>query len=246
MPVPVLPVSEGVFDGTRPEDKSLVDVLFYGAWNTRRRRIMKRLTELLALRGYTVKCLHNVYGDTLYEWIRRSRIVIHLNYYSNALLATYRLNEALSHQRVVVAERPSANTDQENVNLYADSGVCFVDPLDDTADDVQQKLFYPVYNRLRQPKLYRECVRLGQDFATQHVATYRARMVTVLQEARVAMDNAQEADAAQEVEAPSCPDSPTHPPTHPPTNTTTPHTQSPPSTPTSPASSNTPAPPQHT
>lgn len=150
---------------------------------------MTWLGEMLRLQGHRVQCLHNVCGEALYEWIRRSRIVLHINFYDNALLATYRLNEAISHQRVVIAEHPGSGADKENVDLYAESGVCFVEPLKVEWSDVRQKLYHPIVNLLRQPETYQEKVKQGQAFAVRHVATFREQMETVLRKAREAMDD---------------------------------------------------------
>ena len=151
---------------------------------------MTWLSEMLRVQGHSVQCLHNVCGEALYKWIRRSRIVLHINFYANALLATYRLNEGLSHQRVVIAERPSSSADQENVDLYAESGVCFVDPLKLEWSDVRHKLYRPITHLLRHPKTYQDKIRLGQVFAVRHVATFREQMGKVLRAVRETMDAA--------------------------------------------------------
>lgn len=187
MPVPLLPAADSPFHPLPPEDEPRVDVLFYGTSNTRRRAILTGMHRMLLHHGYRMRCLCGTHDDALYAWIRRARVVLHLNYYRESSLASYRLNECLAHERVVVAERPSNAHDTESESLYADSGVTFVDTIDHTnIRDIYNKLFVPVRNLLRQRLLYTQHIRASRKFAEDHAATYRSELARLLASALAA------------------------------------------------------------
>lgn len=78
-----------------------IDVLFYGSLNERRRLI---LTELKS-RGLHVVTEHQLWRDDRMDLIRRSKIVINIHYYDEAILETARLSYLLSNRVTVVSEK---------------------------------------------------------------------------------------------------------------------------------------------
>jgi hypothetical protein len=69
------------------------DFLFYGdSYSSTRRR--KMLDVLQA--HFKVKICNEIFGDDMHDLIRKSRAVINLHYYENALLETPRIQECLS------------------------------------------------------------------------------------------------------------------------------------------------------
>lgn len=76
------------------------DLLFYGDINNCRRE--KYLRELK--RYFNIKILSNLYGRELFEYIIKSRIVVNIHYYDNALLESTRIYEALSLGACIVSE----------------------------------------------------------------------------------------------------------------------------------------------
>ena len=85
----------------KPVEKSPdFDVLFYGAYNPRRNKILKRLGK-----EFRVKSVCDVYGEEMRDIIRSAPVVVNIHFYENALLETTRLSEALSLGARVVSER---------------------------------------------------------------------------------------------------------------------------------------------
>ena len=76
------------------------DILFYGDPTSKRRR---ELLESLSCR-YKLKICSEIFGNELYNEILRSKIVINIHYYENALLETTRIAELISLNKVVVSE----------------------------------------------------------------------------------------------------------------------------------------------
>lgn len=110
------------------------DVLFYGQMCPRRSRI---LAELQSRHGIKVKVADITVGKELEELIRKTRIVVNLHYYDNALLETTRINEALRFNKIIVSEEPMAE-DTYSRHLYEDV-VVFTKNLDIYADrDVKE------------------------------------------------------------------------------------------------------------
>ncbi len=87
----------------KPVEKSRdFDVLFYGAYNERRNRILKRLRK-----KFRVKSVAEVYGDEMRDIIRQAPVVVNIHFYENALLESERLANAVSLGTRVVSERGS-------------------------------------------------------------------------------------------------------------------------------------------
>ena len=106
----------------KPVEKSPdFDVLFYGAYNDRRNKILDRLSK-----EFRVKSVCDVYGDEMRDIIRQARVVVNIHFYENALLETERLANAVSLGIRVVSERGS----DEDKNRDFESCVRFC-PIDD-------------------------------------------------------------------------------------------------------------------
>ena len=76
------------------------DVLFYGAYNERRNKILERLGK-----EFRVKSVCDVYGEEMHDIIRSAPVVVNIHFYENALLETTRISEAVSLGARVVSER---------------------------------------------------------------------------------------------------------------------------------------------
>jgi hypothetical protein len=79
------------------------DVVFYGDINNDRRRSC--LAELQKV--CTVKVVNNLFGSEMRDMLRRTKIVVNIHFYANALLETTRLYECLSLGCIVVSEKSS-------------------------------------------------------------------------------------------------------------------------------------------
>ena len=77
-----------------------IDVLFYGAINERRSRI---LDELRAT-GLNVVSLVGVYGNELAPYISRSKVILNLHFYEIKIFEVVRISYLLNNKKAVVSE----------------------------------------------------------------------------------------------------------------------------------------------
>lgn len=76
-----------------------IDILFYGNINSYRKNILDNL-----LNEYNVTILENSFGDELKEYIMRSKIILNIHYYSEALLELCRIHEAIPYKCKIISE----------------------------------------------------------------------------------------------------------------------------------------------
>jgi len=132
------------------------DVLFYGAQNARRHKILSHLSKMCEYDNkIKIKIAFGVFGVELQDLIRRSRIVLNLHYYNEPTLETTRLNEVLMHNKLVISEK-SIQDDWYNMELYKDC-VVFVEPIHDSLINIQQ-LYDEIGYRL-DPEIYQNKIR---------------------------------------------------------------------------------------
>lgn len=101
--------------------KKVYDILFYGdIKNERRKRILDEIQKI-----YSVKIINNLFGMELLNEIRRSKIVLNIHYYENALLETTRIYETLSlNECILISEHSSDKKEDE----YLENIIDFVEP----------------------------------------------------------------------------------------------------------------------
>lgn len=187
LPVP-LPTYGAVFDHHPPDDdRPRVDVLFYGTLNSRRARILQALYNVLGAHGLSLSVVRNTFGDELYTCIRRARVVLHLNYYVEAFLATYRLHEALAHRRLVVAESAGYDKDDDNGAQYTgsdaalpSSGVLFVSPVKADLSNLWVGLALPLLRLLHDTDDQRTRLQNGARFVRAYAQGIRHRLGVLL------------------------------------------------------------------
>lgn len=101
--MPVRPLRRG----GQPRTERDIDVLFYGAiGSTRRGEYINALSSRVNLRVES-----NTFGPALRDILDRTKIVVNIHFYENALLETTRISEALSHGAHVVSEDAVDQTD---------------------------------------------------------------------------------------------------------------------------------------
>lgn len=88
------------------------EVAFYGDPNCDRRQ--RFLIELK--KHFSIQIICDVFGDELYQLLRKSKIIVNIHYYENALLETTRLYECLSLNKVIVSEVGSDQKYHEELN----------------------------------------------------------------------------------------------------------------------------------
>lgn len=131
------------------------DVLFYGdAKNCERRQ--KALSELK--KHFRVKVCSEVFGEELYEEIKRAKVVVNIHYYEDALLETTRLYETLSlNTCVVVSERSKDTTEEERLENIVDFfGI-------DDIDDMVKRVEYWVTHEQERNEKIRENKRILEE-----------------------------------------------------------------------------------
>lgn len=102
--VPILPYRPET-PPSGPIDRD-IELLFYGAATSdRRKRLLKALSERFNLRVET-----DLFGPDLLQVLGRTKVVVNIHFYDNALLETTRIFEALRHGAAVVSE---TSVDQE-------------------------------------------------------------------------------------------------------------------------------------
>ena len=141
------------------------DILFYGAMNARRYRILDRVAQryTVCAPGATSSAKHGIHGLQRIAAIRQCRLVLNLHYYEDASLETARLNEVLPFDRLVVSERSS---DWFGMLLYQDA-VEFIETIDDSLANIES--LYVVLDRLlRDPYVYQSKL-LQMQRARRHI-----------------------------------------------------------------------------
>lgn len=96
-----------------------IDVLFFGAMNSRRRNIEIRLREL----GLKVTFVSNVFGQERDILISKSKIVLNIHYYDSKILEVVRLSHLLANKKCVISERGS----EDEVNKLWSQGAILCD-----------------------------------------------------------------------------------------------------------------------
>ncbi len=92
------------------------DVLFFGALNPRREKIINGLRQL----NINVKIInYEKWGDDLINEIKKAKIVLNIHYYDNAILETPRISEVLPYAKII-SEMPY-NEDKSSYEKYKDA-----------------------------------------------------------------------------------------------------------------------------
>ena len=131
-----------------PADKPVkkeYDVLFYGDPNCERRQ---RLLNALS-KHFKVKICSEVFGDALYDEIRKAKVLINIHYYENSLLETTRLYEALSLNTCVIVSEDSH--DQHEIGRLKEY-VDFV-PIDDEQAMIDRIAYWLSHDAEREEKV---------------------------------------------------------------------------------------------
>jgi hypothetical protein len=76
-----------------------IDILFYGNVNNYRKIILDNL-----LKKYNIKILEKSFGIELKEYIMRSKIILNIHYYKEALLEICRIHEAIPYKCKIISE----------------------------------------------------------------------------------------------------------------------------------------------
>ena len=103
------------------------DILFYGTMNNTRMKILNIIQMKLGGK-YHIKIINDIFGEELFEYIKKCKIVLNISYYKNALLECYRINEVQSCEKLVISFYPNQE-DISNFDYYKES-IVFVNSID--------------------------------------------------------------------------------------------------------------------
>jgi len=144
-PIPIVPYSFYKNNNKKMDIKN--NILFYGSLNESRKKKLFKLQKMLYPK-YIIKIIRNTYGEKIFDEILQSKIIINIHFYDNALLETYRINEVLSCNKIVISEKPNSD-DIDNYKLYEDK-VIFID----TIEEMYNKIMYILDNNISSNLIY--------------------------------------------------------------------------------------------
>jgi hypothetical protein len=88
----------------------IYDLLFFGNMNKRRTDICNILKS-----KYNLIIVNDLFGNDLYKVIMKSKIILNIHFYKNAILETARINDVLRFNKVIISEK---SCDNEIMELY--------------------------------------------------------------------------------------------------------------------------------
>jgi len=120
-PIPILKTIQ-------TQDNYEYDILFCGGMNKRRTNIINFLKT-----KYKIKVCNYLYGNDLYNIVSKSKIIVNIHFYENAILETVRLNETLGYSNIIISEMPNIN---DKSYLEYLSIVEFIDIINDDLSNI--------------------------------------------------------------------------------------------------------------
>lgn len=99
--------AEKIYDNTE------YDLVFYGTFNERRRKIINYLQN-----KYKVLVIEHIYNEERDALLQKGKIVINLHYYNDHVLESCRFNETINFDRLIISE--NSPNDIFNTELYKD------------------------------------------------------------------------------------------------------------------------------
>lgn len=146
-----------------------IDVLFCGAMNERRRKVVQALRDS----GMKVEAPFGVYGQARDQWIARAKIVLNLHQFETTQLETVRVSYLLNNRCFVISESSDSNPYDDGVVFasYGDLVDCCQKYLSPGMDAERERIAQLGYDSLKSiPMLQQLKSALAQHeiFATQH------------------------------------------------------------------------------
>lgn len=109
------------------------DILFYGTMNKKRENILNFIRSKLDYK-YKIKIINNKFGKSLFDYIRKCKIVLNISFYNNALLECYRINEVQSCKKLVISLYENKE-DMIHYNYYK-SSIIFVNSVNELINNI--------------------------------------------------------------------------------------------------------------
>ena len=142
------------------------DILFFGHMNIRRQNIINDIKKKIPNK-YKFHYITNLYGDLLFEQILKSKIVLNIHFYENAILETCRINEVLSCNKLVISEYPD-NSDKDNKEFY-DNLIIYYNNIDDLINKI---IFY-----LENNEEYEKIINNNKIFMKENLNFYKNEII---------------------------------------------------------------------
>lgn len=140
------------------------NILFYGSLNDKRKLMLNYLQKKLYPK-YKIHIVNNLFEEELFREILKTKIVINIHFYENAILETNRLNECLSCKKLVISEKPNI-IDIENYLSYNDK-VIFVD----NPTEMYEKIVYYLENEEEYEKFINN-IKYNVDVNIKNILNY--------------------------------------------------------------------------
>lgn len=112
-----------------------IDILFIGTINERRKKILEKLDEWCKNNNYNIKIVSNIFGDELIKIINKSKLIINLHYYDNAILEVFRLHDILPYSCQIISENPGNEEEMDLVEKYGNV-ISFFPVIDDDLSNI--------------------------------------------------------------------------------------------------------------
>ena len=115
----------------------IYDLLFIGNLNNRRKNICSMIKN-----KYNILVVNNLFGDDLYNIIMKSKIIINIHFYKNAILETARINDVLRFNKLIISEK---SCDKDMMKFY--NNIIYCDEIKDDLCNIN-KLYDLIDNYL--------------------------------------------------------------------------------------------------
>jgi hypothetical protein len=123
-----IPINKNIIYNINEKD-ICYDILFFGGLSYRRRNILNKLST-----KFNILNINNKYGDELIPYIKKSKIILNIHYYSNyGNLEVPRINEILVYNKIIISE--SGLEMDNNYNIYKNN-VVFLDSINNDLSNI--------------------------------------------------------------------------------------------------------------
>ena len=146
-----------------------IDILFIGTLNKRRTTILDRLKNYSGEKelNYKIEIVEKVFNNDLIELIEKSKIVINLHYYPNAILELFRIHDILPYNCKIISELPG-DGDDIIVDKYNDI-VTFIPVIEDDLSNIGE-----MYNSLS------GCLQEGDPYGQDIILNKKSELIDKL------------------------------------------------------------------
>ena len=123
-----------------------ITILFIGTLNERRRKILYALKKYNIYNNlnHNIIIVSKVFNNELIQIIKKSKIIINLHYFNNALLEVFRIHDLLSYNCKILSEIPNNKEEFELIEKY-NKVVSFFPVINDDLSNISE--MYEIINK---------------------------------------------------------------------------------------------------